>query len=130
VNCVAQLTFLSLNWRGVDARENNLPRLSDLKDTGRIAEDAMVVMFIHRPQVWAQLSGNAEETKDQYGNIIERDALIIIAKNRQGPTGQISMLFYPEQMRWTDHEDRVEIDPPPSLREMGALERRVKEKKV
>ena len=78
---------LSQLSRAVDQRERQRPRLSDLRDSGSIEQDADVVMFIYRkdrerPTVSAE---------DQ--NIAE----ILIEKHRNGPTGMVQLKFDPER---------------------------------
>jgi replicative DNA helicase len=56
------------------------PRLSDLRDSGSIEQDADVVMFIHR-----------EANQDQGGK--KEEAEILIEKHRNGPVGMVQLLF-------------------------------------
>ncbi len=64
--------------RGEDAR----PRLSDLRESGAIEQDADLVVFIHRP----------EGKKAEEGPVVETE--IIVAKQRNGPTGSFRLLFH------------------------------------
>ena len=66
--------------RGDDSR----PRLSDLKDSGSIEQDADLIVFIHK--------GKANEAYHDYGDNADLRE-IIIGKNRMGPTGIINMVF-------------------------------------
>jgi len=68
------------------------PRLSDLRDSGSIEQDADVVMFIHREDKF-----NEEAEKN---NI----AKIIIAKHRNGPTGEIDLYFDEKRVSFTSVE--------------------------
>ena len=94
---VALIACSQLN-RMVESRPNNRPRLSDLRDSGSIEQDADVVMFIHREDVyvteeeWNQAHPNREYPK----NIAE----IIIAKHRKGPTGSILLEFIDNLVRF------------------------------
>jgi replicative DNA helicase len=63
-------------------REKRRPQLADLKETGSLEEDADVVLFIHRPQQY-----NRQDPK------LRGAAEFIIAKQRNGPTGKLNMLF-------------------------------------
>ena len=94
---VALIACSQLN-RMVENRPNNRPRLSDLRDSGSIEQDADVVMFIHREDVyvteeeWNQVRPGQEYPR----NIAE----IIIAKHRKGPTGSIRLEFIDNLVRF------------------------------
>jgi replicative DNA helicase len=79
----------ALETRGGDKR----PVLADLRESGAIEQDADVVLFVHRPEMF-----NIEEIKDENGSIIptERLAEIIIGKQRNGPTGIARLTFIKE----------------------------------
>ena len=91
---VALIACSQLN-RMVENRPNNRPRLSDLRDSGSIEQDADVVMFIHREDVytteeeWTQMHPGQEYPK----NIAE----IIIAKH---PTGSVQLQFIDNLVRF------------------------------
>ena len=94
---VALIACSQLN-RMVENRPNNRPRLSDLRDSGSIEQDADVVMFIHREDVytteeeWTQMHPGQEYPR----NIAE----IIIAKHRKGPTGSVQLQFIDNLVRF------------------------------
>ncbi|PIT93408.1 MAG: replicative DNA helicase [Candidatus Harrisonbacteria bacterium CG10_big_fil_rev_8_21_14_0_10_38_8] len=77
---------LSQLSRGVDQRDNKVPRLSDLRDSGSIEQDADVVMFIYRKD------RNTTDLDPDEENSTE----IIIAKHRNGPLGTVKLKFNPE----------------------------------
>jgi replicative DNA helicase len=68
-----------------------MPRLGDLRDSGNIEQDADVVMLMHR------------ETKPETGKDIKRTDLIV-AKNRSGPTGEITIHFNPQNAMFSEYE--------------------------
>lgn len=71
--------------RLVESRgDDGVPRMSDLKDSGSIEQDADLIMFIHRKQ--SQLSENEGAAKADLRKII-------IGKNRNGPIGDIDFIF-------------------------------------
>jgi replicative DNA helicase len=73
---------LSQLSRAVEARGGR-PRLSDLRDSGSIEQDADVVMFIHREEKYGEQSESGRQ------NIIE----LLIEKHRNGPTGVVELYF-------------------------------------
>ena len=84
--------------RMVENRPSHRPQLSDLRDSGSIEQDADVVAFIHREDLytteeeWAQTHPGQEYPR----NIAE----IIVAKNRKGPTGSVRLEFRDHLVRF------------------------------
>jgi replicative DNA helicase len=76
------------------------PILSDLRDSGAIEQDADIVMFIHRPEMYEQI--------DKDGNSNEGRAELILAKHRNGPTGTIDLYFHKQFTRFASMSDRDE----------------------
>ncbi|NQT65524.1 MAG: replicative DNA helicase [FCB group bacterium] len=76
--------------RGLENRDDKRPRLSDLRESGAIEQDADIVMFIYRDEVYN------EETEEP--GIAE----IIIGKNRHGAIGKIKLRFIPEFTAFRD----------------------------
>ena len=83
-------------------KQQVLPQLSDLRDSGSLEQDADVVLFIHRPEkVYTE-----EEWLREYGE--DRPyprgiAEIIVAKNRNGPTGEVSLRFIQETTKFENN---------------------------
>jgi len=89
------------------------PVLSDLRESGAIEQDADVVMFIHRDRQYEQL---AERDDDEAppGPVPAEPAELIIAKQRNGPTGIVNLVFFRE--RATFHSmQRGPLDDNPGL---------------
>ena len=76
--------------RAVETRGNSKrPQLSDLRESGAIEQDADVVMFIHRPEIYGI-------TEDERGNSTLGMADILLEKHRSGPTGVARLKFIKE----------------------------------
>ncbi|RMG14918.1 MAG: replicative DNA helicase [Planctomycetota bacterium] len=81
--CLAQLS------RKVEERKDRRPMMSDLRESGSIEQDADKIILLHRPEYY-------EPEKEE----LRGKAEIILAKNRNGPTGNVEMLFLRNQMRF------------------------------
>ncbi len=87
---------LSQLSRAVDQRDHKIPRLSDLRESGSIEQDADVVLFIYRKD-----HGRTDASPE------EQDmAEIIIVKHRNRPTGSIKLKFDPERVVFKTIEKR------------------------
>ncbi|MCX6713578.1 MAG: replicative DNA helicase [Candidatus Vogelbacteria bacterium] len=86
---------LSQLSRAVESRGGK-PRLSDLRDSGSIEQDADVVMFIHREKV----EGATNSDRNEKGEIVE----ILIEKHRNGPTGSAQLFFDTRRTSFTNVE--------------------------
>lgn len=81
------IVLLSQLSRGPEKRDNHRPMLSDLRDSGAIEQDADVVLFLYREAYYAN------EKTDVDPATISNEGEIIIAKNRNGPTGTVKVLW-------------------------------------
>ena len=89
---------LSQLSRAVEQRDDKLPQLSDLRESGSIEQDADVVLFVFREQYYLEKKqpklGSIEHAEWQSKmNDINGLADIIIGKQRHGPTGNIQVEF-------------------------------------
>ena len=67
--------------------ENRRPRLSDLRDSGSLEQDADVVMFLHRPDYYRRMRG------EEIPVHVEGSADLVVAKHRNGPTSTVPLVF-------------------------------------
>jgi replicative DNA helicase len=84
--------------RGVEIREDKRPRLSDLRESGAIEQDADVVMFLYRPEYY----GIEHYPDTEGGNSTQNICEVIISKNRDGDTGYVQQVFDPSIMRFAN----------------------------
>jgi replicative DNA helicase len=83
VLCLSQLN------RAAEQREGHRPRMSDLRESGSIEQDADVVMMLHREDYYHRGDPNwADENPDKVGT-----AELILAKQRNGPTGTVNLVW-------------------------------------
>ncbi|MFR9166894.1 MAG: replicative DNA helicase [Dysgonomonas sp.] len=92
--------------RGVEGRtgpEGKRPQLSDLRESGAIEQDADMVCFIHRPEYY-------KIYEDDKGNSMLGLAEIIIAKHRNGATGDIKLRFKSEYARFQNLNEDLDLN--------------------
>jgi replicative DNA helicase len=82
VLCLSQLN------REVEKRVSKVPQLADLRDSGSLEQDANIVLFVYRDELYDP------QTEEQ------GIARVIVAKNRNGPTGQCLLRFRKESTRF------------------------------
>lgn len=75
--------------RAVEGRTDKRPLMSDLRDSGEVEQDADVIVMLHRESLY----NDAPEWK----NVAE----LLIRKNRNGPTGDITLTYTPEEMTFS-----------------------------
>ncbi len=73
--------------RQVEVRDDHRPRMADLRESGSLEQDADVVLLLHRPAYYNQ-------------NPDDLSAELIVAKQRNGPTGKVPLTFLKKHMRF------------------------------
>lgn len=101
---------LSQLSRAVEQREDKRPQLSDLRESGSIEQDADVVMFVFREEYYLLRKQPREGTPEHLEWQTEMDKVmgiadVIIAKQRNGPVGNVSLQFKSELTRFEDLAD-------------------------
>jgi len=81
-----QLTIVALSQlsRAVEQRQDKRPQMSDIRDSGNIEQDADIIMFLYRDDYYDKQTENK--------NVVE----VIVAKQRNGPTGVVELAFLKE----------------------------------
>ena len=89
--CIPVLALSQLNLE-LEKRSEKRPQMSDLRESGQIEQDADVILFIYRDDVYNQAPENPNRGT----------AEIIVAKHRNGPTGYAKVAFNPETTTFTN----------------------------
>ncbi|MDP3725140.1 MAG: replicative DNA helicase [Nanoarchaeota archaeon] len=98
---------LSQLSRGVDKREGDkTPRLSDLRESGSLEQDADVVMFLARKDREAYGSEKHDALSDEDRNLVR----VVIAKHRNGPLGDVKLKFDAERVSFRTIDERHSND--------------------
>jgi replicative DNA helicase len=80
---------LSQLSRGLEARQDKRPMLSDLRESGALEQDADIVLFLHREGLYDS-------------KVPDTQAELLVSKHRSGPVGKTTLAFSPEACRFTD----------------------------
>ncbi len=97
--------------RGLESRPDKRPMLSDIRESGSIEQDADIIMFVYRDDVYLEreerqkekkAKEDGKEYKSTYKSRAVEDAEIILGKHRNGPIGTIEMQFHKGYTRFND----------------------------
>jgi len=100
--------------RGLEARNDKRPMLSDLRESGAIEQDADIILFVYRDDVYRireekekekKAKAEGKEYKSDFFEKPEEDAEIIVGKNRNGPTGIANLIFQKAFTRFVNKGD-------------------------
>jgi replicative DNA helicase len=100
--------------RGLENRPDKRPMLSDLRESGSIEQDADIIMFVYRDDVYKEreearkekeAKDRGEEYKSTFINKPIEEAEIIIGKQRNGPIGTVKLDFQKEYTRFIDKDN-------------------------
>ena len=108
-----QIPIIALSQlnRGVESRDNKRPMLSDLRESGSIEQDADIVMFVYRDDVYREAAEKEKEMKakaegkeyeNTFQNKPEEETELIVGKHRNGPTGTVRLIFQKRFTRFVD----------------------------
>jgi replicative DNA helicase len=91
--------FEQARYREEGKKSPPVPTMDDLKESGEIENHSDTVILLHRPQYYY-----AEDEIDLINNVIEDDAKLIVAKNRDGPSGGVKVDWHAYAMSYKDKE--------------------------
>jgi len=107
---------LSQLSRQVESREDKRPQLSDLRESGSIEQDADVVLFVYREDYYTAAKEPKRPMEGDDSKVFEDHAKwqmdmervyglaeLIVAKQRHGSTGKVTLRFEPEITRFSDY---------------------------
>ncbi len=101
--------------RKVEDRDNKRPRMSDLRESGAIEQDADLIMMLHRPEYYMdEDSADTDKVKDL--------AKVLLVKNRNGPVGDVNLHFTKHLQRFdsqTYRSDESDYVPSQDHHEMA-----------
>ena len=95
---------------GKTANASARPKLSHLRESGAIGQDADIVAFLHRDRDDTKVNHNKEDMQKSV------EASLIVEKNRNGQTGIVDLLFYPQRMEFVNESKFSAEDYPPEIK--------------
>ncbi|MFV7790024.1 replicative DNA helicase [Aliarcobacter lanthieri] len=99
--------------RGLESRPDKRPMLSDLRESGAIEQDADIIMFVYRDDVYKEreearkekeAKDKGEDYKSKFQNRPIEEAEIIIGKQRNGPIGTVKLDFHKSLTKFIDKD--------------------------
>ena len=96
---------LSQLSRAVESREHNRPQLADLRESGAIEQDADVVLMLYREEYYLQLQGSRQGVEVDIPPDVQNRADVIVAKQRNGPTGVVKLTFIADEVRFESRDE-------------------------
>ena len=110
------IVALSQLNRGLESRNDKRPMLSDIRESGSIEQDADIILFVYRDDVYLykeekerekEAKAKGQEFVSTYVEREEEDAEIIIGKQRNGPTGHVKLVFQKKLTKFIDSHNHI-----------------------
>jgi len=121
--------------RNLESRANKRPLLKDLRDSGTIEDDADLILFLYRDDVYREamekeremkLKSEGREYKNRFRYKLDEDVELIIGKQRNGETGTVRLVFQKRFLRFIDYKELefelIYIDDDIDERDMGNID--------
>jgi len=83
--------------RGLESCTDKRPMMSDLRESGSLEQDADIVLFLYRPEIYDT------EVNDANRGVVE----VIVSKHRNGPVGTANLVFRSKFARFDDMGDEI-----------------------
>ncbi len=108
------IALSQLNRGGLENRPDKRPMLSDLRESGAIEQDADIIMFVYRDDVYKErdearkekeAKDKGEEYKSSFVNKPVEEAEVIIGKQRNGPIGTVKLDFQKQYTRFVNKDN-------------------------
>lgn len=120
------IVALSQLNRGLESRPDKRPMLSDIRESGAIEQDADIIMFVYRDDIYKERDEQRKEKesldkgevppyKSAFIDKPIEEAEIIVGKQRNGSTGTVKLDFHKELTKFVDKEDQ--FSKPPEITE-------------
>ena len=108
-----QMPIIALSQlnRGLESRHDKRPMLSDIRESGSIEQDADIIMFVYRDDIYKmreekekekRAKAEGKEYRSEFVPKSEEEAEVIIGKNRSGPIGTAHLVFQKRFTRFVD----------------------------
>ena len=129
-----QIPIIALSQlnRSLESRDNKRPMLSDLRESGAIEQDADIILFVYRDDVYREAMEKEKEMKAKaegkefqatFRKKLEEETELIIGKQRNGPTGTVDLMFQKRYTRFVD-ADKGSNAPFEVIYEEGSMDTR------
>ncbi len=104
------LALSQLN-RSLESRTDKRPIMSDIRESGSIEQDADIILFVYRDDVYRKKAEKEQGEKSIENEPVIVDTELIVAKQRNGPTGTVKLSFHKHLTKFSDYQNTGMITP-------------------